>query len=205
MMTEEPPAPERADAKRFLLTWYGITDLRAALGFEETDGPILAALMTRQYSHVLILAYTDPSKTGPDVQRAQRKFVTVVAPALADPGAPHPSRADQTEAVDAFSNTPEGHTQFRDWLNAEIIRRHLGVTIRMIPKGTCFVERFKGDLRCRVGGAELGPRGGRREGNIILSQPWHAGYGLHLGVRRTNEPGGETPDHCGTRSPSAAS
>jgi hypothetical protein len=30
--------------KHYLLTWYGITDLRAALGFEKSDGPILSAL-----------------------------------------------------------------------------------------------------------------------------------------------------------------
>lgn len=36
--------------KRYLLTWYGITDLRAALGVEATDGPILSALKTGRYT-----------------------------------------------------------------------------------------------------------------------------------------------------------
>jgi hypothetical protein len=31
--------------KKFLLTWYGITDFRASLGFENTDGPIAGALV----------------------------------------------------------------------------------------------------------------------------------------------------------------
>lgn len=31
--------------RKFLLTWYGITDFRASLGFENTDGPIAAALV----------------------------------------------------------------------------------------------------------------------------------------------------------------
>jgi hypothetical protein len=30
--------------KQYLLTWYGITDLRAALGLDPTDGPILLSL-----------------------------------------------------------------------------------------------------------------------------------------------------------------
>ncbi len=55
----------------FLLTWYGITDFRAALGFEESGGPVLGALATREYTHVLILAYTDPTKAEPDSEQVQ--------------------------------------------------------------------------------------------------------------------------------------
>jgi hypothetical protein len=130
--------------KQFLLTWYGITDLRAALGFEENGGPILAALMAREYTHILILAYTDPAKTGSDVQLAQEKYVAVTAPALAVSGAPRPPRADQTEAVDAFSNTPEGYKLFGDWLYGEIKKRELGVAIRMVPKELATLNDSKG-------------------------------------------------------------
>ncbi len=130
--------------KRFLLTWYGITDLRASLGFEENGGPILAALMTREYSHVLILAYTDPAKTGPDVRGVQDKSVAAMARATAEPGAPKLSWTDQVQAVDAFSNTPEGHSLFRDWLHAEIGRRDLGVDIRVVPKELASLNDSKG-------------------------------------------------------------
>ena len=41
--------------KKFLLTWYGITDFRASLGFENTDGPIAGALAGESYSDVIIL------------------------------------------------------------------------------------------------------------------------------------------------------
>lgn len=120
--------------KHFLLTWYGISDLRAALGFEEHGGPILAALRTREYTHVLILAYTDPDKTGPEVLRSQQQAVAAMSGSSAVAGAPKPDRATQTAAVDAFANTAEGHTLFRDWLHGEIKRRDLRVAIRMIPK-----------------------------------------------------------------------
>ena len=43
--------------REVLLSWYGITDLRAALRFEETDGPILAALKAHSYADVVVLAY----------------------------------------------------------------------------------------------------------------------------------------------------
>ena len=48
--------------KHYLLTWYGMTDLRAELGVEDTDGPVLSALKTGDYSDVVILAYTNPEK-----------------------------------------------------------------------------------------------------------------------------------------------
>jgi hypothetical protein len=48
--------------KHYLLTWYGMTDLRAALGLEDTEGPVLSALKTGNYSNVVILAYTNPDK-----------------------------------------------------------------------------------------------------------------------------------------------
>ena len=41
--------------KHYLLTWYGMTDLRAALSLEDTDGPVLSALRTGEYSDVVIL------------------------------------------------------------------------------------------------------------------------------------------------------
>ena len=44
--------------KKFLLTWYGITDFRASLGFENTDGPIAGALTSDSYSDVIVLGYT---------------------------------------------------------------------------------------------------------------------------------------------------
>jgi len=48
--------------KHYLLTWYGITDLRASLGLEPTDGLILGALRNGNFTDVVILAYTNPDK-----------------------------------------------------------------------------------------------------------------------------------------------
>ena len=48
--------------KNFLLAWYGITDLRAALGYEPLGGPVLGALRTGRYTDAIVLAYTDPDK-----------------------------------------------------------------------------------------------------------------------------------------------
>lgn len=50
---------------RLLLTWYGITDLRASMGFE-FQGPILGALGTGKFNSATILAYT--KKTSFDIE-----------------------------------------------------------------------------------------------------------------------------------------
>jgi Domain of unknown function (DUF1887) len=110
--------------KRILLTWYGITDLKAALGFEENGGPILAALMTREYTHVLVLGYTDPLKTESVVQAAQQNYLATKS---AEPGAVNPNHAKQIEVVDAFANTPAGHKIFFEWMRAEIRKHNLQV------------------------------------------------------------------------------
>lgn len=116
----------------YLLTWYGITDLRASLGFEQSDGPVLAALNTREFTHVLVLAYTDPTKVGEDALRAQDEWCRRVE-AAASAGSDL-ARNDRVAAVDALANTPKGHQLFREWLHAQIKARGLGVAIRVVER-----------------------------------------------------------------------
>ena len=48
---------------KILLTWYGITDYRASLGFERGgDGPVLGALKSEHYELVLVLGYLNTAK-----------------------------------------------------------------------------------------------------------------------------------------------
>ena len=48
--------------KKVLMTWYGITDLKASLGLEFNNGPILSALLAEEYTDILILGYTNKDK-----------------------------------------------------------------------------------------------------------------------------------------------
>ena len=50
--------------KKCLLAWYGITDLGAALGLNEQEGPILAAIKNGDFEELKILAYTNPQKAN---------------------------------------------------------------------------------------------------------------------------------------------
>lgn len=129
--------------KHYLLTWYGITDLRAALGFEEAGGPVLGALKTGGYTDVLVLAYTNPGKVGQEITQTQRAWIELISTAVS--GSLHDfSRSQQDEIVDAFSNTPAGHTLYNTWLIEEIGKLGLTVRVRMCVKELSFLNDSKG-------------------------------------------------------------
>lgn len=101
--------------KHYLLTWYGMTDLRAALGLEATDGPVLSALKAEEYTDVVILGYTDPTKAAQSegAPLSLSEFI----------------RDEPQRALDAVSNTQAGHDLFADWLTKSLTA--LGSTPRV--------------------------------------------------------------------------
>ena len=118
--------------KRVLLTWYGITDLRAALGFEESDGPVLSALTTGTFTDAIVLGYTAPEKS----QVVDSKLMTewlerVTTPSVAKQQV---DRRAAQDAVDAFSNTQSGHELYIRWLDEVLRSRRRNVGINLIPK-----------------------------------------------------------------------
>ena len=119
--------------KHYLLTWYGMTDLRAALGLEETDGPVLSALKTGDYSDAVILAYTNPEKdqsafTG-ELREQREAWAT-----NSSPGLPTLTRDEVQQIVDAVSNTEAGHQLFATWLQDKLSALGVKVTIQVIPR-----------------------------------------------------------------------
>jgi len=100
--------------KKFLLTWYGITDFRASLGFENTDGPIASALAGEPYSDVVILGYTRVDNDSSECIEAQRTFTLELASIR---------NMDQendwtttSQFVSRFANTSVAHEHFETWL-----------------------------------------------------------------------------------------
>jgi hypothetical protein len=118
--------------KHYLLTWYGMTDLRASLELEDTDGPVLSALRTGEYSDAVILAYTDPAKDPHALagrfQDEWRQWVSVPPPAR-----PALSREHVHRVVDALSNTASGHEVFSVWLRGSLDALGVKVSIQFIP------------------------------------------------------------------------
>ena len=96
--------------KNYLLSWYGITDLRAALGLESSDGPLLSALKTNEYTDLVLLAYTDASKV------------------------PAPTSGDPVSDFNAMKNTPLAHQVFVQWLDHSLADIGLNVRIHVLPQ-----------------------------------------------------------------------
>ena len=104
--------------KNFLLTWYGITDFRASLGFENTDGPIAAALAAEAYSDVVILCYTRADNDSNECVEAQKSFAAKLA-SIRD------ARQEKDwkttgEFVSRFANTAIAHEHFIGWLKSRV-------------------------------------------------------------------------------------
>ena len=59
--------------KKYLMTWYGMTDFRASLGLEQTTGPVLGALLAEDYTDVIILGFTHPDKSEHKADEFQQK------------------------------------------------------------------------------------------------------------------------------------
>lgn len=107
--------------KHYLLTWYGITDLRAALGFERGEGPIFGALRSGEFSDVVILAYSVPGKiagVGFDRDSLSKEIL-------------EPAR--QAEVIDSLANTPDAHRLFEKWLKGRLKDEGLNVGVRICP------------------------------------------------------------------------
>jgi hypothetical protein len=134
--------------RNFLLTWYGITDLKAALGFEPYGGPILGALKTRSYTDVMVLAYTDPAKSN-QLHAHQEQYLCA---RTRSPTANMPTPDDEMTAVDLFSNTPSGHQLYQGWLRAQIGRLGLNTNIRLCVKELEALNDSKGiyDAACQA-------------------------------------------------------
>ncbi|CAL8479456.1 Card1-like endonuclease domain-containing protein [Caballeronia sp. S22] len=100
--------------RKFLLTWYGITDFRASLEFEHTDGPIAAALAAGHYSDVVILCYTRADAAPDECAATHAAFEHELAAIRA---AGHEKDWKTTaDFVSRFANTEAAHRHFERWL-----------------------------------------------------------------------------------------
>jgi len=103
--------------KRFLLTWYGITDFNASLGFENTDGPIAAALADETYSDVIILGYTRADNGSNELIETQKTFAHELS-SIRKTGLEKDWKTTSL-FVSRFANTAVAHEHFESWLKAK--------------------------------------------------------------------------------------
>lgn len=119
--------------KHYLLTWYGVTDLRAALGLEPTDGPILSALKTKKYTDVVVLAYTNPVKSPYGITDELRAQWEQWRTRDVETRCQFPREQSQ-QFVDALSNTELGHKLFAEWLRRELSANGVAIDIQVVAK-----------------------------------------------------------------------
>lgn len=117
--------------RKFLLTWYGITDFRASLGFENTNGPIAGAVVAEDYSDVVILCYTRADDDASRHVEAREAFAAAWA-TIREAGLENDLKAT-TEFVTRFSNTPAAHAHFVRWLKTRV--QAAGSSVRILFKG----------------------------------------------------------------------
>lgn len=103
--------------KMFLLTWYGITDFRSSLGFENTDGPIAGALVAEAYSDVVVLCYTRADNDTNECIEVQKSFSAELK-SIRDAGQEKDWKTTSA-FVTRFANTDIAHKHFIGWLKAK--------------------------------------------------------------------------------------
>lgn len=114
--------------KHLLLTWYGITDISAALGILPQGGPVLGALRAENYTDVIILGYTNPNKPQKGFSRPMRKEWEKFKSLPMNERLQYPREKVQN-FVYTICNTEIGHKLFIDYLK----EANLQVNIRFIP------------------------------------------------------------------------
>ncbi|MGI2014865.1 Card1-like endonuclease domain-containing protein [Shewanella oncorhynchi] len=96
--------------KKYLMTWYGMTDFRASLGLEQTIGPVLGALLAEDYTDVVILGFTHPNKIKNKADDFQQKIVDIE----------DSNPAAVRQFIDLYSNTGDAHNHFNEWLKKQL-------------------------------------------------------------------------------------
>jgi len=114
--------------KEYLLTWYGITDLKASLGLETSDGPVLGALLTDDYSDIVILGYSNPEKSKPDGSNRQKNFHRKLKEIKKDRH--NITKVMSQQFVNEFANTDQAHEFYIKWLKAQLLT--LGIKTKVI-------------------------------------------------------------------------
>jgi len=113
--------------KKILVTWYGITDLRASLGVEYSNGPILSALLSDDYTDVLILGYTSHDKNKiinnefkSDQETAKENFT-------------NNNQSEVWNFINKYSNTEIAHNNFIDWIKQELQKNDKNTEVTFYP------------------------------------------------------------------------
>ncbi len=91
--------------KKILLSWYGITDLKASFKLDENNGPIFNAIKQRKYDKAIILGYVDKDKK---IDEFFSDFQGL----------------DIVEIIKKYSNTLYANKNFKLWLQEKLLKEN---------------------------------------------------------------------------------
>ena len=111
--------------RKYLMTWYGITDFRASLGLEQTTGPVLGALLAEDYTDVVILGFTHQDKTKNEADDFQQRIEDIDSF----------DSATARQFLDLFLNTAQAHNHFNKWLYEQLQRAGKKAEVHFLPVG----------------------------------------------------------------------
>lgn len=114
--------------KKILLTWYGITDLKASFGTEYSNGPILSALSSEEYTDILILGYTNKEKNNLE----EKNFTSELLEA--QNAFKENKQSDVWNFINKYSNTDLAHNYFVTWIKQKLKSEEIktGVNIHTV-------------------------------------------------------------------------
>ena len=114
--------------KKILLTWYGITDLKASFGTEYSNGPILSALTSEEYTDILILGYTNKEKNNLE----EKNFTSELLEA--QNAFKENKQFDVWNFINKYSNTDLAHNHFVTWIKQKLKSEEIktGVNIHTV-------------------------------------------------------------------------
>ncbi len=113
---------------KILLTWYGMTDFRSALGFENGGcGPILNALMADDYAEAIIL------ECGLAEKQATVANVSFDAFARELASVDKADLAPRTAFIQKYASTPLAHECYETWLKDQLAAIGCKTRVRFHP------------------------------------------------------------------------
>jgi hypothetical protein len=128
--------------KKIMLTWYGITDLRASLGFENTEGPIANALAVESYSDVVVLCYTRADNDSKECIESQKTFAFELD--LIRNSGQERDWKTTSQFISKFANTTVAHEHFEAWLKKKAFNLDSGGSISFRSEKLCELNDTEG-------------------------------------------------------------
>lgn len=111
--------------KQALVSWYGITDFKAALGVIDSKGPVCSAITNHTFDVAMILGYTDPSKADMTKESWEKKLLGIKD---------QRQLAHEDKQILELANTKHAHKYFQRWLESQIAGCEIKAKVSLFQK-----------------------------------------------------------------------